>query len=73
MNNDTENSPIHIDLSMRGTDDAARLMWYSDDMQASMDGGALEQTQSLDHQALEFARELMAQGHDGTGTIKLHV
>lgn len=62
---------ITIDLAWHGVDDATALSWTSDDGQADLDGGAIDQSLSLETQAIAFADDLLRQGHDGTGRIHL--
>ena len=64
-------SPIALDLSWSGVDDATHIEWVADDFQSDMDGGPIDPARPVELQMLDLARELVAQGHDGSGKIHL--
>ena len=62
-------SPIRIDLSVHGDEGATHMWWISDDRQRDMDGGRIDGRKSLIEHGVLWARELVKQGHDGSGHI----
>ena len=68
--NDT--SPIPLDLNWHGIDDATHIEWIADDCQSDMGSAPIDPSRPVELQMLALARELVANGHDGSGKIHLY-
>ena len=66
-----ENGELAIDTHWASGDDATGLEWLADDRQSDLDLGELDPAQSVEGQMESAWLELLQQGHDGTGVVRL--